>query len=432
MSGRILLQVEKNGEAWYVSPGNNFRYFLGRPADAFRVMRELGVGISNANLEKIPVGLVDFGQNIDSDSDGLPDKMEEALGLNVNNADTDGDGHGDAQEIENDYNPLSGGESLVDYSFTKSNLGKIFLQVERNGEAWYLDPKTEKRYFLGRPNDAFRIMRLLGTGITNNDLATIKSFSPDFLVEDVELVVHDLINKEREKEGLGTLKWNDDLANVAREHSANLARENEDFTGLGKSCDYPIIHHEGFNFGIYNRERLENRNVHYYEKIGENIALMSVANINVRYMSGDGIEKALEDCEEGRDDNQNFSDALKKEENEDKKLEMIKSEIDKRKERFENTVLFEDYSITWSTKNEISISTVEGWMNSPGHRKNILTEDFDEAGIGSVYINGYLISTQVFIKRAECGYKDGACCEKEGYYPYCFTPLECNQNNICY
>lgn len=55
LSGKILLQVEENGEAWYVFPDTNERYFLGRPADAFRVMRDLGLGISTDNLISIPI-----------------------------------------------------------------------------------------------------------------------------------------------------------------------------------------------------------------------------------------------------------------------------------------------------------------------------------------------------------------------------------------
>ena len=41
MKGKILLQVESHGEAWYVNTGDGKRYFLGRPADAFRVMRDI-------------------------------------------------------------------------------------------------------------------------------------------------------------------------------------------------------------------------------------------------------------------------------------------------------------------------------------------------------------------------------------------------------
>jgi hypothetical protein len=33
-------------------------YYLGRPADAFAIMRNLGLGITDANLGKIAVGAV--------------------------------------------------------------------------------------------------------------------------------------------------------------------------------------------------------------------------------------------------------------------------------------------------------------------------------------------------------------------------------------
>lgn len=61
LSGRILLQVEENGEAWYVNPVNNERYFLGRPADAFKIMRNFGLGISNSDLDQIPIAQVSNG-----------------------------------------------------------------------------------------------------------------------------------------------------------------------------------------------------------------------------------------------------------------------------------------------------------------------------------------------------------------------------------
>jgi len=49
--------------------------------------------------------------------------------------------------------------------------------VESHGEAWYVYPIDGLRYYLGRPDDAFSIMRQLGLGITNKDLATISSGS---------------------------------------------------------------------------------------------------------------------------------------------------------------------------------------------------------------------------------------------------------------
>ncbi len=49
LSGRIVLQVQQNGEAWYIDPADKKRHSLGWPADAFAVMRERGVGISRKN-----------------------------------------------------------------------------------------------------------------------------------------------------------------------------------------------------------------------------------------------------------------------------------------------------------------------------------------------------------------------------------------------
>ena len=122
LKGRILLKVEDLGRAYYVNSANRTMSYLNRPADAFQIMREKGIGITNENLAKIPVG---FGQGYDKNK--------------VNN------------------------------SFTQKHLGKIFLQVENNGEAWYVNPEDGKRYFLGRPADAFNVMRNLGLGISNND-----------------------------------------------------------------------------------------------------------------------------------------------------------------------------------------------------------------------------------------------------------------------
>ena len=51
----------------------------------------------------------------DSDRDGIPDCIEEYIGTDLNNQDTDGDGYLDLEEIKNGYNPL--GEGKVDQDF---------------------------------------------------------------------------------------------------------------------------------------------------------------------------------------------------------------------------------------------------------------------------------------------------------------------------
>jgi hypothetical protein len=122
LSGKILLNVEKNGEAWYVYPENKQRYFLGRPADAFKIMRELGLGIMEKDFQLIAQAGMSVSGNI---------------------------------------------------NLAKKLSGKIILQVEKKGEAWYVNPDDFKKYYLGRPADAFRIMRELSLGISQENLAKI-------------------------------------------------------------------------------------------------------------------------------------------------------------------------------------------------------------------------------------------------------------------
>lgn len=124
LAGRILLQVQRSGEAWYVHPKTFRLHYLGRPSDALRVMREQGIGIMNADLERI----------------------------------------------------ARAGESRAgDTVFAKKHAGKIFLQIQGSGEAWYVHPLDLKRYFLGRPSDALAVMRTLGLGISNSDIEKIST-----------------------------------------------------------------------------------------------------------------------------------------------------------------------------------------------------------------------------------------------------------------
>jgi hypothetical protein len=116
--GKILLDVENHGEAWYVNPLTMQRSYLGRPADAFAIMRTFGLGITDADLAKIGTS-------------GTPSVLARQLS------------------------------------------GRILLQVEQHGEAWYVYPGDLHRYYLGRPDDAFAIMRSLGLGITSANLAKV-------------------------------------------------------------------------------------------------------------------------------------------------------------------------------------------------------------------------------------------------------------------
>ena len=112
LSGRILLQVESKGEAWYVNPKDYKRYYLGRPDDAYKLMRSLSTGISEkefANWKK-----------------GAP-------------------------------------------SWAK---GRLYFRPESHGEAYYVD-LNRRWHYLGRPLDAWLLFRAQGLGVTNATLTKI-------------------------------------------------------------------------------------------------------------------------------------------------------------------------------------------------------------------------------------------------------------------
>ena len=122
--GRIVLNVEGAGEAWYISPLDDLRYSLGRPEEAYTLMRRFGLGISDENLALIPrAGMAGSG----------------------------------------------------DMALRQRLAGRILLQVQSHGEAWYVEPVTLRRYYLGRPQDAFDVMRGTGLGVTREDLAHISA-----------------------------------------------------------------------------------------------------------------------------------------------------------------------------------------------------------------------------------------------------------------
>jgi hypothetical protein len=172
MAGQILLEVESNGEAWYVHPESMERYYMGRPADALNVMQSLGLGIITEKLEMVPIGLI-AQTGSDKDRDGLVDLLEHAIGSDDQVADTDGDGFTDREEVMNGYMPNGAEKYAIDPTLVDQLMGRIMLQVEDHGEAWYVAPEIGKRYFLGRPAHAFQIMQDLGVGITLQDLSEI-------------------------------------------------------------------------------------------------------------------------------------------------------------------------------------------------------------------------------------------------------------------
>ena len=195
MSGRILLQVQSHGEAWYIDPVSKTRFYLGTASDAFQLLRMKGLGIRHAELER--------------------------------------------------------------YRTTRFPLrlsGRILLDVDDHGQAYYVIPQSLHIARLGNADETYQVLRQQGLGIINSDLESIRiapSSLPPRSVPVVPVVIsplpsvndsiaispsttpvaisaleqrtQELINQHRQSSGLAPLAWSDVVAEVARAHSRNMA-----------------------------------------------------------------------------------------------------------------------------------------------------------------------------------------------------------------
>ncbi len=201
LSGRILLDVERHGEAWYIYPGDNLRYFLGRPTDAFAIMRQLGLGINEVDFQRIAQA-------------GMP---------------------------------VAGDTNLA-----RRLAGEIVIEVEKNGEAWYVNPEDLKKYYLGRPADAFSIMRELGLGITSENLAKIHKPGLEESIDRYSRYEHKTVTTAK-GESYPVDMVEIDLANpslkiftdVADPHPSPDRDKNTATFGAGTLADY-VLKHNGF------------------------------------------------------------------------------------------------------------------------------------------------------------------------------------------
>ncbi len=130
VKGYILLQVQEHGEAWYVDPVSQKRSYMKDGAVAYEMMRSFGLGITDADLNKIP-------------KSNTTEEIKNASSVCASN------------------------------SLANRLKGRILLQVQQNGEAWYVYPKNCRMIYMKDGASAYEIMRYLGLGITNADLDKI-------------------------------------------------------------------------------------------------------------------------------------------------------------------------------------------------------------------------------------------------------------------
>ena len=142
---------------------------------------------------------------------------------------------------------------------------------------------------------------------------------PSINLSNLEKQIHENINRERQKHGLPLLRWNDALSRIARKHSNDMARRN-----------------------YFSHRSPDGRDFLYrYRQAGYSCAVQ----VNERMYTG--AENIFQN---------NLYDR----------------------------VVFVDGAahFDWNTSRKIAESTVHGWMNSPGHRKNILMPHWKSEGIG--------------------------------------------------
>ncbi|MDD3711761.1 MAG: L,D-transpeptidase [Patescibacteria group bacterium] len=173
LRGHFLIQVDNHGQAWYVDTDNTLRHDISSEFLFFEMMKDVGLGISNSDLQKIPIAINDKLIEIDSDNDGLDDDLERAIGTDPYNSDSDGDSYNDKIEILNHFNPLGKGRLAIDKNFSSSLSGEILLQAESQGQAWYVSPLDNLRYYIGDYNDLIKIVSLSGRGINSLSLELI-------------------------------------------------------------------------------------------------------------------------------------------------------------------------------------------------------------------------------------------------------------------
>ena len=137
----------------------------------------------------------------------------------------------------------------------------------------------------------------------------------------LEQRVHDLINQERTAQGLSALDNDPALADVARAHSEDMAAQ-QYFAHVNPQGQDPTARGEAAGYSCR-----KTYGAYYTYGIAENLFLNNLYSSATYYSNRET-----------------------------------------------------EYS--WNSPEEIARTTVSGWMNSSGHRENILTPTYDRQGIG--------------------------------------------------
>lgn len=126
MFGRMLLDVEGNGEVYYVDPVTGGKEYLADGISAHRLLERRALGISEENFARLTVGTEKDEASVCEDSD-LGNKLK----------------------------------------------GRMVLRVEESGEAYWIYPENCRAYYAGTHDSAYELMKSFSLGIKKRLLAKI-------------------------------------------------------------------------------------------------------------------------------------------------------------------------------------------------------------------------------------------------------------------
>lgn len=128
MYGKMLLDVEGNGEVYYVDPVTGGKEYLADGTSAHKLLERRALGISEENFAKLI--------------------------------------QGDAKEDSSVCDEADLGKRLR---------GRIVIRTEENGEAYWIYPDNCRAYYAGTFDAAYQLMKNYSLGIKKADLARVRN-----------------------------------------------------------------------------------------------------------------------------------------------------------------------------------------------------------------------------------------------------------------
>lgn len=198
----------------------------------------------------------------------------------------------------------------------------IFLVIGTMGFFYIQSPQNFTSEILSIPERLIELTETITTQIgttVEETIGRIPETTEQPSTLEIERYIFNYTNNERNERGIDPLEWDDELAEIAREHSRDMI-ENDFFDHTNLAGETPTDRAKRHGYSLHK----DLGGGWYSEGIGENIATMATG-----YVQGHGYVN---------NDSESIARAL-----------------------------------------------VDSWMNSTGHRENILNQDYDKIGVGVAY-----------------------------------------------